>query len=412
MNPDKVFLLIVLTVTLLFLWERWVAYLNARRFGHPPPPETADIYDPEAYRHHMTYKKKHYRLSLIQETLGFVLLILLLFTGAFAALDRLTASLTDRPVWRSLLYLAFLLTALFLFRLPFDYYAVFRIEQDAGFNRMRPALFWADKVKGWLLSLGLLVLVGWPVIALYYKYPDRFWWTAWAVVVLFTALFTLFYSDLIVPLFNKQTPLAPGPLRDLLEDTARRAGFRLRDIYVIDGSKRSTKANAYFTGFGPRKRIVLYDTLIQDLEPEEIAAVLAHEIGHYKKRHVWLLFLVSVLLTGLTFWLLDQALRSEALSRALGVEEPSFHTGLVAFALLYGVVELITSIATGALSRRFEFQADAYAARAGYAPALIRALKKLARKSYANLTPHPLYVRMYYSHPPLHERIQKLKYEK
>jgi len=412
MTPQTLFWLFILLIVLDFLWDTYTDYLNARRFDAPLPDEVRDIYDEADYRRSIAYKKMHYRLGLVKSVFSTLFILVLLFTRAFAWLDRVTGQWTDNPVMHSLLFFAVLLTLSVIFSLPFDYYAVFKIEEKFGFNRSTLKLFVTDKIKSWLLSLVFLFLVGYPVIWIYYHYPQDFWWMAWLVIAFFSLIMNLLYSDLIVPLFNKQTPLPPGELRRKLEDLARRAGFKIKDVYLIDGSKRSTKANAYFSGFGPRKRIVLYDTLQEDLTPEEITAVMAHEIGHYKKKHILWQWTVSMALTGLTLWLLSLALQSETLAQALGVSRPSFHIGLIAFGLLYGIVEHITGILGNMLSRRFEFQADRYAMRLGYGDYLATALKKLARKSYANLTPHPLYVKIHYSHPPLAQRLKHLYHEK
>ena len=219
----------------------------------------------------------------------------------------------------------------------------------------------------------------------------------------------LFYARLIVPLFNKQTPLEEGSLRSKIETYANTVGFTLDKIFVIDGSKRSTKANAYFSGFGKEKRITLYDTLINDLEDDEIVAVLAHEVGHYKKNHIIINLFASILTTGFTLWILSLFIGSPLLSEALNVSQPSFHIGLIAFGVLYTPVSEITGLLMNYLSRKFEYQADNYA-KSTFSPSpLISALKKLSKNSLSNLTPHPAYVFMHYSHPTLLERFRNLK---
>jgi STE24 endopeptidase len=219
----------------------------------------------------------------------------------------------------------------------------------------------------------------------------------------------MFYSKLIVPLFNKQTPLEAGSLRDNISKYAQTVGFKLDKIFVIDGSKRSTKANAYFSGFGSEKRVTLYDTLINDLEEDEIVAVLAHEVGHYKKKHIIFNLVASILLTGLTLYILSLFISNPLLSNALGVEIPSFHIGLIAFGLLYSPISEITGLIMNLFSRKFEYQADDYAKNTFKAEPLITSLKKLSKNSLSNLTPHPAYVFMHYSHPTLLERIGNLR---
>jgi len=236
-----------------------------------------------------------------------------------------------------------------------------------------------------------------------------FWIYAWLVVAVFSIFMSMFYSNLIVPLFNKQTPLKEGELRSSIEDFAQKVGFKLDNIFVIDGSKRSAKANAYFTGLGPKKRIVLYDTLINDMETDELVAVLAHEIGHYKKNHIIQGLIISLIQTGIVLFIFSLLIDSPLLSKALGVEEPNFHIGLIAFGILYSPVSFVLGIFMNMLSRKNEYQADAFAAKNYRPEALASALKKLSVKNLSNLTPHPKYVFFNYSHPPLLERLNHLK---
>jgi STE24 endopeptidase len=243
-----------------------------------------------------------------------------------------------------------------------------------------------------------------------YQYTGEwFWLLAWSVVSGFSLLMSLFYSEWIVPLFNKQTPLEAGELRDAIESLAQKAGFELNNIYVMDGSKRSTKGNAYFTGWGKKKRIVLFDTLIKDLETDEITAVLAHEIGHYKKKHVVQSIFLSLINTGITFFILSLFLGNSSLAEALGGGKASFHLGLIGFSFLFAPVSELTGLLFNFLSRRNEYQADQYAVRFGLGEALVSGLKKLSVKSLSNLNPHPLTVFCYYSHPTLLQRIEKTR---
>lgn len=256
-----------------------------------------------------------------------------------------------------------------------------------------------------ILGGGILALIIW-----FYEHTGpQFWIYAWMLVAAFSLFMTFFYSTLIVPLFNKQTPLEEGALKTALENFAHKAGFNLDKIFVIDGSKRSTKANAYFTGFGSKKRIVLYDTLINDLTTDEIVAVLAHEVGHYKRKHVIFNMVVSLLLTGFTLYILSFFIDSKLLANALSIAEPSFHVGLIAFAILYSPISEITGLAMNYISRKFEYQADDYAKAHFNAAFLISSLKKLSKNSLSNLTPHYAYVFMHYSHPTLLQRVRNLQ---
>jgi STE24 endopeptidase len=255
--------------------------------------------------------------------------------------------------------------------------------------------------------------VGVPVLGLitwfYYKTGKNFWLYAWGLITVFSVFINLFYSELIVPLFNKQVPLPDGSLRNQIETFSQKTGFKLRNIYVIDGSKRSTKANAYFSGFGPKKRIVLYDTLQKELSEEEIVAVLAHEIGHYKKKHVLLNLIFSVFTTGLMLFLLSVVVNNPSLSKALGSENASFHMGLIVFGILYSPLSLIIGLFTNWVSRKNEFAADNYVKEKFKPELLATALIKLSVKNLSNMMPHPAYVIFHYSHPPLLQRLEKLE---
>jgi STE24 endopeptidase len=292
---------------------------------------------------------------------------------------------------------------------PFSYYSTFVIEEKFGFNKTTKKTFILDKIKGWLMMAivggGILALIIW-----FYQFTGVYFWLyAWGLVAVFSLFMNMFYSKLIVPLFNKQTPLEAGSLRDKIASYAETVGFKLDKIFVIDGSKRSTKANAYFSGFGSEKRVTLYDTLINDLEEDEIVAVLAHEVGHYKKKHILFNLFASILLTGLTLYILSLFISNPMLSNALGVEIPSFHIGLIAFGLLYSPISEITGLIMNLFSRKSEYQADDYAKNTFKAEPLVTSLKKLSKNSLSNLTPHKAYVFMHYSHPTLLERIVNLK---
>ena len=409
MSEQGFYGLILLIVVAGFVWEQYLRRRNAKHFGDPLPPETQDIYDAEQYRKSMAYKRENFRFGLVHDTVSFVLLLLMLVFKGFGRLYDTLGNYFHNEWAQMMAYFGILYLASFLISLPFSWYAVFRIEEKYGFNRSSMRLFVLDKIKSLILTVlfGASIL---SVIWLYYRDTGKnFWIWAWLFVSGISILTSMFYTDIIVPWFNKLTPLPEGELRDALEKLARETGFRLRNIYVMDAGKRSTKANAYFSGLGPRKKIVLFDTLIEQMQPDEIAAVMAHEIGHYKHRHILRQILLSVVVTGLMLYLLSLVIDNETLARALGAKGASFAIGLTAFALLYEPFTVLTGWLTNSLSRRFEFQADAYAARYGYGEPLIGALRKLAARNLSNLTPDRLYVQFHYSHPPLDARIRMLK---
>ena len=291
---------------------------------------------------------------------------------------------------------------------PLSYYSTFVIEDKYGFNKTTKSTFLLDKFKGWLM----LIIVGGGILALitwfYELTTSKFWIYTWLLISLFSLFMNMFYAKIIVPIFNKQSPLKDGELKIAIESFANKIGFKLDNIFVINGSKRSTKANAYFSGFGSQKRITLYDTLINDLETDEIVGVLAHEVGHYKKKHIIYNLILSTLLMGVTLYILSLMVSNTTLSHALGVENTSFHIGLIAFTILYSPISELTSYFMNMLSRKFEYQADDYAKFNFNSESLVSALKKLSKNSLSNLTPHWLYVKIHYSHPPLHQRIKNL----
>lgn len=392
-----------------FILERWLDLKNMRYTVTELPDELKDVYDDEAYRKSQLYKRENTRFSFYTGTFSLAVMVAAILLGFFGLLDRYLAEQTDSYYLLVLLFFGILMLASDILTIPFELWDTFKIEEKFGFNKTTPKTFVFDKLKGWLLMIiiggGILLLITW----LYNVTGKYFWLLAWGAITLFSLVMNMFYSNLIVPLFNKQTPLEEGELRDEIESFASKVGYDLKNIYVIDGSKRSSKANAYFTGLGPKKRIVLYDTLINDLETEEIVAVLAHEIGHYKKKHSLTGMLLGIVQTGIMLYLFSLFVAIPELSQALGGETASFHIGLIAFTILYAPLSLLLGIFTNLFSRKNEYQADAYAAEHYGAKPLISGLKKLSKNSLSNLTPHPLYVFFHYSHPPLLQRIRKMK---
>lgn len=392
-----------------FIFERFLEYLNSTQWSDQLPEEVKGIYDEEKYSRQQTYEKVNFRFSLISSSFSFLAMLLMFLLAGFAWVNQLALSVSVNPILVALLFFGMLLLASDLLTTPFSIYDTFVIEEKFGFNKTTPKTFILDKLKGWLLGAviggGLLALI----IYIYQLTTTSFWIYTWLVITVFSVFMVLFYSNLIVPLFNKQTPLPEGELKSAIENFSGKVGFKLDNIYVIDGSKRSTKANAYFTGLGAKKRIVLYDTLINDLTVNELVAVLAHEIGHYKKKHVVWSLLLGILQTGIMLFIFSLFVGSPELSAALGVETPSFHIGLIAFGILYSPISMITGLGMNVFSRRNEYQADAFAAQYFDKNELASALKKLSVKNLSNLRPHPAYVFFHYSHPTLLQRLNALK---
>jgi STE24 endopeptidase len=373
------------------------------------PEKLKGICDEEEYRKTQLYEKDNKWLSFWSSSYNLAIILIMIIAGGFASVDNIARSISSQSVAIALIFFGIIGFGSELLNMPFSWYDTFVIEKKHGFNTMTVRTFITDHIKSWFIAL----IVGIPVLGLitwlYYKTGKGFWFYAWGLITLFSIIVNLFYSQWIVPLFNKQTPLVESSLRKKIEAFAQKTGFRLKNIYLIDGSKRSTKANAYFSGFGPKKRIVLFDTLIKEFSDEEIVAVLAHEIGHYKKKHVLRGLILSVILTGLMLFLFSLIVDSPMLSRALGAETPSFHLGLIVFGILYSPLSLLIGLATNYLSRKNEFEADWFV-RVNYEPKyLAEALKKLSVKNLSNMMPHPAYVFFHFSHPPLLSRLAKLE---
>jgi STE24 endopeptidase len=384
-------------------------YLNAQRFKDPIPEDLNDVYNTEEYEKSQAYKLTNYKFGVCTSIFSLVLILAFLFFGGFAWVDNIAQNQSHNIIIQALVFFGIIIIGSDILNIPFSYYQTFVIEEKFGFNKTTKSTFLLDKLKQWAMTIivggGILSLVIW-----FFQWAGTsFWLYTWALVAVFTLFMNLFYSKLIVPLFNKQEPLQSGTLKEKIENYAAQVGFDLQNIFVINGSKRSTKANAYFSGFGKEKRVTLYDTLISDLEEEEIVAVLAHEIGHYKRKHIIFNLTSSIFLTGFMLLILSLFINNPEVSLAIGVDRPSFHAALIGFGILYSPISEITGLLMNYFSRKFEYQADDYAKNTYAALPLVTSSKKLSKNSLSNLTPHPAYVFMHYSHPPLINRIRNLK---
>lgn len=403
--------IIIVFLSLDFLIRIGLNLLNQKNMHAPLPAEVRDIYEADRYEKSQEYQRQRSRVGLISATVGFVVLILMLWFQGFAWFDALAGHYLTNPILKGLLFFSILGLLSDLLSLPFDVYSTFVIEGRFGFNRTTVKTFILDKLKGWLLalligSIALSLLIGtWEWLGFW------FWLPAWLVLGLIILALSGYGSHWIARLFNKMAPLEEGELKEKIVAFADKAGFPVSGIYVMDGSRRSSKANAYFSGLVKTKRIVLFDTLLEKLSTDEVVAVLAHEAGHFKKGHIKKLLFTFIVQSGFMLFLLALALQLPALSASFGVDYHSFHIGLLAFVLLYTPISFVMGIFGNIISRIFEYEADAFTARAGLADELIRALKKLSSESLSNLTPHPLYVFFNYSHPALAERLRHLKHQ-
>jgi len=387
MSTSTLFYIIIAILIVQYIIDAGLGYLNSKKFKDPIPEELQDVFNASEYEKSQAYKKTNYRFGSLASFFSLLLTLSILTFGGFEWVDGMARSFTDNPILISLIFFGIIMIGSDIITMPISYYHTFVIEEKFGFNKSTKKTFFLDKIKGW----GMTIIIGGSLLAAmlwFFEWAGtNFWIFAWAVMALFTIAMNLFYSSLIVPLFNKQTPLEEGSLKEKINAYSEKVGFELKNIFVIDGSKRSTKANAYFSGFGKQKRVTLYDTLIDDLDEEEIVAVLAHEIGHYKRKHIIFNITTTILLTGLTL----------------------FDAALIGFGILYSPISEITGLIMNYFSRKFEYEADDYAKSTFAASPLITSLKKLSKNSLSNLTPHAAYVFMHYSHPPLIERIKNLK---
>ncbi len=400
----------ILTILFLeFVFNRTLSFLNIKHSSQPIPEELKDLYDEERYQKQQSYLRTNAKFGLIVSTFSFLFVFCMFAFGGYAEIDSIARSLTSNALLVTLLFFAIIKIIDFIIDIPFDFYATFVIEERFGFNRTTKKTFVLDLLKSLLLSMLISGIILSVIFVIYEQIPNWFWLLAWASMSAFSLFMSLFYSNLIVPLFNKQTPLEEGELRNAIQVFAEKTNFKLKNIYVINGSKRSSKANAYFTGLGVKKRIVLYDTLIQQLSTEEIVAVLAHEIGHNKHQHTLKNLLISLTLNLLLFFIFGIILKYDVFAQAIGCQLASFHVNMLVFSTLYSPISMLLGFWRNVLSRKFEYQADAFVKENGMEDALISSLKKISSQALSNLTPHPLVVRVRYSHPTLYQRIVALK---
>jgi STE24 endopeptidase len=405
-------IIILLFIVFDFILDLILDALNAKSWDKGIPAELADLYDPEKYSKAKSYHKAREKLSLVSKAFSTLLIVAILLLKGFALAHIFIAGVTSSPVLQALLFFAGFAVASDIISLPFQLYGIFVIEEKFGFNKMTLKTFLADKLKGFILG-GIIGGVLLSLFVWFYTIAGSlFWLYAWMLFAAFALFFATFYTSLIVPLFNKLKPLESGPLREKIESFAQKISFPLTNIFVMDGSKRNTKANAYFSGLGNKKTVVLFDTLIREQSEEELVSVLAHEVGHYKLKHIQKGMVISILQMGVLLFVLSLFINRPELSQAVGLntETPVFHLGLVAFSLLYSPLSMLTGIFMHMDSRKNEFEADDYAKRhTGTGEHLISALKKLSSSNLSNLNPDKWYVFFHYSHPPLLERVRNLQ---
>ena len=408
MTPENWIYLIIGLVIFNYLFSTVLDYINGKNWKTEVPSVMKDFYDEDKYLKAKNYSKEKGKVSLISSTLSTLITLLFLIFEGYGWLDNFISLYYDIPFLKSGIFFLVLFILSDFISIPFSCYNTFIIEEKYGFNKTTVKTFVLDKIKGYLLTLivgGILLFGAIYIVSLL---ENSFWFWLWLSLSFIMLIVNMFYADLIVPIFNKLTPLEAGSLREKIESYTKKVGYSLKNIYIIDGSKRSTKANAFFSGLGPRKTIALYDTLVEKHSEEELVAVLAHEVGHYKKKHVFTSLFLTIFQLGLMCFLLETCLKVGEISKALGGKEMVFHLGLVAFGILYSPVGTILSILMNINSRKNEFEADHYAKTTYSGVALELALKKLSVDSLSNLYPHPFYTFIHYSHPPLLKRLSAL----
>lgn len=392
-----------------FLVPKILEYLQVAQPLSKVPASLGEYLSEEKLAEAKAYQRANFSFKLVTSSFTFLLTLLCVTQGWFGAIDAWIGAFGYAPLVNSLLFFGLIFVVSDILSLPFDYYSTFVIEEKFGFNKTTLGTFFSDKLKAYVLSLlvggGLLLVFLWMI----HSMGPHFWWQFWLVAVVFMVLVNVGYTAWILPLFNTLTPLAEGEVRDKLLQYAAKVNFPVKHIFVMDGSKRSAKANAFFSGFGKQKKVILYDTLLEQHPPEELVAVLAHEIGHYKKKHLKWGMLISILQVGLLLFLLGQVVFSESMSLALGGSSWSVHLNILGFTMLFAPLSMILGIGMNWLSRRHEFEADHYAKETYGGKPLAEALKTLSVKSLSTIYPHPWYVFVNYSHPPLLQRLERLE---
>ena len=404
------FILILAILMGNYLLDIAVNLLNVRHAKVDLPREFLGYYDAKKYRQSQEYLKENTRFGIIMETISTPVIIAFMVLGGFNAVDQFARSFHLGPIPTGLIFAGLLMLALQIFHLPFSIYETFVIEERYGFNRTTPRTFVLDILKGWLLVVILGGILLSLVLWFFGKTGSWAWLYCWLAMTLFQ-LFLMFIAPVVIlPIFNKYVPLEDGELRDAIEDYARSQNFKMKGVFKMDGSKRSTKSNAFFTGFGKFRRIVLFDTLMEKHPTRELVSILAHEMGHYKKRHVLKSLVLSFLTSGMMFFILSLFINNKGLFAAFRMEETSIYASLVFFGFLYSPMETVLSILGNMLSRKNEHEADVFAVKTyGRPESMISALKRLSVENLSNLTPHPLKVFIGYSHPPVLDRIRAIQ---
>jgi STE24 endopeptidase len=408
MSPSLILIIILAIVVVSYVFDQVLDYINLKAQRTDIPKEVEAFYEKEKYVKSLAYHKEQTYFGFLTSGLSFLLSVIMLAFGGFGWLDGALRPYIQNEILLTLSFFGVLMLASDFLMIPFQWYSTFVIEEKYGFNKTTVKTFIADKLKGYLLGVIVGGVLLTALLYLVQQIGPNFWIWFSILAAAFILFVNMFYTSLILPLFNKLTPLADGELKTAIEVFAKKVNFPLDNIFVIDGSKRSNKANAFFSGIGKKKKIVLYDTLLMNHTTEELVAVLAHEVGHFKKNHIIWGYALSVVQIVFTLWVLSLLIFNENVSAALGGSQLAIHLNLLAFGILFSPISGITGLFMHLYSRKNEFEADAFAKDKFDGTALANALKKLSVDNLSNLYPHPAYVFFHYSHPPLLKRLEAL----
>jgi STE24 endopeptidase len=410
MDYSEIKFLLLVIVTISFLFELISGLLNFNSFDKPLPENVKTIYSKDEYSKSQSYKKINFKFELISSIYGFLIIFLVLYYGLLGQLDSYLRNITfENEISLSILFFLSIFLISDIIKIPFQLYKTFIIEENFGFNTMKISTFLIDKIKSYIISSFFIVILITPLLLFIILYPDSFWIYFWLLISAFLIFANMFYTSLIVPLFNKLEVLKDGELKQKMDNFSRKVNFPLSNIFVINGSLRSKKANAFFSGFGKNKKIVLYDTLIKNHTVDELVAVLAHEIGHYKLNHIKTNMAISVITTGFMLFILSNFIFNSQVSYALGGNVSFRHLEIFAFFIIYSPVSSLISILMNIKSRKNEYEADEYAVKNFNKKPMLDALKRLSKDNLTNLTPHPLYEFLNYSHPSISKRLYSIE---
>lgn len=409
MDYQNILYILIGIISIDFSFNKFLGFLNNSFRKKEVPNELVGIYDSKKYTESQAYQAELYQFSLISSTFSFFMMLAMLWFGGFGWLDEYLRGIAPFEPITTLYFFAILFFASDIIGIPFDLYATFVIEEKYGFNRTTIKTYLLDKLKGWTMTIvfgGIIIAI---FVLLVMQFERSFWIYFWITISIFMVFINMFYTAIILPIFNKLTPLEDGSLKSAITKYSNSVDFPLNNIFVIDGSKRSSKGNAFFSGLGKKKKVVLYDSLISNHTEEELVGVLAHEVGHFKHKHIiWSMFL-GIIQTGFMLWVLSYFLFNSEISWALGGNVTALHLNVLAFGILYSPISTITGLLMNILSRKNEYEADAFAVRTFSSAPLITALKKLTSDSLGNLTPHPWFEFVNFSHPSLLKRIKAMR---